>query len=110
GEPKGGKSLLVSDLALSLAAGLDRLGFPVPAACRVLVCQFELPIAQFVSRLATLRRALGPAADQNLLPRYTRPRPTAERPAGSTTLPLCGAGGRRPCHHPFPAVFRPRSG
>ena len=66
GEPKVGKSLLVSNLALSLAAGSDRLGFPLPAACRVLVCQFELPIAQFVSRLATMRRALGPAADQNL--------------------------------------------
>src|SRR5215471_5236395 len=66
GEPKVGKSLLVANLALSLAAGSDRLGFPVPAACRVLVCQFELPIAQFVSRLATMRRALGPAADQNL--------------------------------------------
>jgi hypothetical protein len=66
GEPKVGKSLLVANLALSLAAGCDRLGFPVPAACRVLVCQFELPIPQFVSRLATMRRALGPAADHNL--------------------------------------------
>ncbi len=66
GEPKVGKSLLVANLALSLAAGCDRLGFPVPAACRVLVCQFELPVPQFVSRLATMRRALGPAADQNL--------------------------------------------
>ncbi len=66
GEPKVGKSLLVDNLALSLAAGSDRLGFPVPAPRRVLVCQFELPIPQFVSRLATMRRLLGPAADQNL--------------------------------------------
>src|SRR5215467_5879664 len=66
GEPKVGKSLLVANLALSLAAGSDRLGFPVPTARRVLVCQFELPIAQFVSRLATMRRMLGSAADQNL--------------------------------------------
>jgi AAA domain len=66
GEPKVGKSLLVANLALSLAAGSDRLGFPVPAAHRVLVCQFELPIPQFVSRLATMRRVMGPAADQNL--------------------------------------------
>jgi hypothetical protein len=66
GEPKVGKSLLVANLALSLAAGSDRLGFPVPAPHRVLVCQFELPIPQFVSRLATMRRALGSAADQNL--------------------------------------------
>ncbi len=66
GEPKVGKSLLVANLALSLAAGSDRLGFPVPAPRRVLVCQFELPIPQFVSRLATMRRLLGPAADQNL--------------------------------------------
>jgi len=67
GEPKVGKSLLVANLALALAAGQDRAGFTVPAARRVLVCQFELPIPQFVSRLATMRRALGDAADQNLL-------------------------------------------
>src|SRR6185295_5424597 len=66
GEPKVGKSLLVANLALSLAAGSDRLGFPVPAARRVLVCQFELPVPQFVSRLATMRRVMGSAADQNL--------------------------------------------
>lgn len=66
GEPKVGKSLLVANLALSLAAGSDRLGFPVPAPRRVLICQFELPIPQFVSRLATMRRVMGPAADQNL--------------------------------------------
>ena len=67
GEPKVGKSLLVANLALALAAGSDRLGFPVPAPRRVLICQFELPLAQFVSRLATMRRALGAAAaDQNL--------------------------------------------
>jgi hypothetical protein len=66
GEPKVGKSLLVANLALSLSAGSDRLGFPVPAPRRVLVCQFELPIPQFVSRLATMRRVMGTAADQNL--------------------------------------------
>jgi AAA domain len=66
GEPKVGKSLLVANLALSLAAGSDRLGFPVSAPRRVLVCQFELPIPQFVSRLATMRRVMGSAADQNL--------------------------------------------
>jgi hypothetical protein len=66
GEPKVGKSLLVANLALALAAGSDRLGFPVPAARRVLVCQFELPVPQFVSRLAAMRRALGSLADRNL--------------------------------------------
>jgi AAA domain len=66
GEPKVGKSLLVTNLALALAAGSDRLGFPIPTPRRVLICQFELPLAQFVSRLATMRRALGAAADQNL--------------------------------------------
>lgn len=66
GEPKVGKSLLVANLALSLAAGSDRLGFPVPTPRRVLVCQFELPIPQFVSRLATMRQGIGSAADQNL--------------------------------------------
>jgi AAA domain len=67
GEPKVGKSLLVANLALALAAGSDRLGFPVPRPCRVLVCQFELPVPQFVTRLATMRRPLGSAADHNLL-------------------------------------------
>jgi len=71
GEPKVGKSLLVANLALSLAAGVDRIGFPIPTARRVLVCQFELPVEQFVRRLALMRRALGPegtpAADERLL-------------------------------------------
>jgi hypothetical protein len=66
GEPKVGKSLLVANLALSLAAGAEGMGFPIPAPRRVLVCQFELPIPQFVNRLAIMRRVLGPAADQNL--------------------------------------------
>jgi hypothetical protein len=67
GEPKVGKSLLVANLALSLAAGVGRLGFPIPGPRRVLVCQFELPVAQFVSRLAVMRRALGATADERLL-------------------------------------------
>jgi len=44
-----GKSLLVANLALALAAGSDRLGFPIATPCRFLVCQFELPVPQFVS-------------------------------------------------------------
>jgi hypothetical protein len=67
GEPKVGKSLLVANLALSLAAGVDRLGFSIPAPRRVLICQFELPVPQFVSRLSLMRRTLGAAADQHLL-------------------------------------------
>jgi hypothetical protein len=67
GEPKVGKSLLVANLALSLAAGADRIGFPIPAPRRVLMCQFELPVPQFVHRLAIMRRRLGAAADQHLL-------------------------------------------
>jgi RecA-family ATPase len=70
GEPKVGKSLLVANLALSLAAGADRIGFPIPAPRRVLVCQFELPIEQFVNRLARMRAGVGPestsAASRNL--------------------------------------------
>jgi hypothetical protein len=67
GEPKVGKSLLVANLALALAAGVDRLGFSIPTRRRVLICQFELPVPQFVSRLASMRPALGAAADQHLL-------------------------------------------
>ena len=67
GEPKVGKSLLVANLALALAAGQDRAGFHVPAARRVLICQFELPVPQFVARLAVMRHPIGAAADQNLL-------------------------------------------
>jgi hypothetical protein len=67
GEPKVGKSLLVANLALSLAAGSGRAGFSIPAPRRVLICQFELPVPQFVGRLAVMRRAMGSAADHNLL-------------------------------------------
>ncbi len=67
GEPKVGKSLLVANLALALAAGTNPAGFTIPAACRVLVCQFELPLVQFVSRLGLMRRSFGTAADQRLL-------------------------------------------
>jgi RecA-family ATPase len=67
GEPKVGKSLLVANLALALAAGQDGAGFRVPASRRVLICQFELPVPQFVSRLAVMRHQIGAAADQNLL-------------------------------------------
>jgi len=66
GEPKIGKSILVANLALSLAAGLNRIGFSIPTPRRVLICQFELPLPQFVSRLALMRRGLGAAADHNL--------------------------------------------
>ena len=67
GEPKVGKSLLVANLALALASGSDRTGFSIPAARRVLICQFELPLQQFVGRLAVMRRAMGTAADHHLL-------------------------------------------
>jgi hypothetical protein len=67
GEPKVGKSLLVANLALSLAAGSGRTGFSIPAPPRVLICQFELPVPQFVGRLAVMRRVMGSAADLNLL-------------------------------------------
>src|SRR5215472_11494201 len=68
GEPKVGKSLLVANLALSLVAGSNRTGFPIPTPRRVLICQFELPLPQVVSRLTVMRRSLGAAAaDQHLL-------------------------------------------
>jgi Mrp family chromosome partitioning ATPase len=43
GEPKVGKSLLVANLALSLAAGSDRTGFSIPIPRRVLVCSSNCP-------------------------------------------------------------------
>jgi AAA domain len=67
GEPKVGKSLLVANLALALAAGVERLGFSIPTPRRVLICQFELPLPQFVHRLTLMRRTLGAAADPRLL-------------------------------------------
>ena len=66
GEPKVGKSLLVANLALALASGSDRSGFTIPAPRRVLICQFELPLPQFVNRLSLMRRHCGTAADQHL--------------------------------------------
>jgi hypothetical protein len=36
----------------------DRKAFRIPAARRVLVCQFELPTLQFVLRLAAMPRSL----------------------------------------------------
>ena len=67
GEPKVGKSLPVANLALSLAAGSNRTGFSIATPRRVLICQFELPLPQFVSRLALMRRGLGADADHHLL-------------------------------------------
>jgi len=66
GEPKVGKSILVANLALALASGTSRAGFHVPAARRVLICQFELPASAFAQRLAPMRSKLGEAADSNL--------------------------------------------
>src|SRR5438552_5059070 len=66
GEPKSGKSLLVANLSLALAASGDHAGFTVPSPKRVLICQFELPTPQFALRLATMRKAVGDRADSNL--------------------------------------------
>src|SRR2546421_7592139 len=66
-KPQVGKSSLVANLALSLAAGSTRTGFPIPTSRRVLICHFDLPLPQFVSRLALMRRGLGAAADHHLL-------------------------------------------
>ena len=93
GEPKVGKSLLVANLALALASGSDRTGFSIPAARRVLICQFELPVPQFVGRLAVMRRAMGSAADLNLL--IVSDAVGQERRA---TSPGNGCGGSPACH------------
>ena len=109
GEPKVGKSLLVANLALSLAAGADRIGFPIPAPRRVLVCQFELPVAQFVSRLAIMRRALGAVADERLLV-DTRRRTSAQRGAGAGPFRGGGQGRLGRSHRSGSALFGTRSG
>lgn len=67
GEPKVGKSILVANLALALAAGSSRAGFQIPQSRRVLICQFELPTPQFTARLSPMRKPIGSAADSNLL-------------------------------------------
>lgn len=66
GEPKVGKSLLVANLAMSLAAGCSHAGFQVPTPRRVLICQFELPTEQFALRLSEMRKPLGSTADHHL--------------------------------------------
>jgi RecA-family ATPase len=50
GEPKVGKSLVVASLALSLAAGEDRLGVSIAARRRVLICQLELLLRKLASK------------------------------------------------------------
>ena len=110
GEPKVGKSLLVANLALALAAGKDRAGFPIPAARRVLVCQFELPTPQFVGRLAIdaphpgSRRRSQPAGG------HARRRQSAQRAAGTESLSQRRPSGRRRGDRARPAVLHPRSG
>lgn len=66
GEPKVGKSLLVANLALALAAGRSRCGFDIPLARRVLICQFELPTPQLALRLSQMRQPLGALSDDHL--------------------------------------------
>ena len=66
GEPKLGKSLLAANFALALASGCSRAGFEVPVSRRVLICQFELPTAQFAQRLHRMRQPIGSLADSNL--------------------------------------------
>jgi len=66
GVPKLGKSILAANLALALASGSSRTGFHVPARRRVLICQFELPTAQFAQRLALMRSPIGETADAHL--------------------------------------------
>lgn len=66
GEPKVGKSILVANLALALAAGASRAGFQIPQPRRVLLCQFELPTPSFAARLAQMRGCFGSGADERL--------------------------------------------
>ena len=95
GEPKVGKSLLVANLALALAAGKDRAGFHIPAARRVLVCQFELPTPQIVSRLASNAPIRGSRRRPKPAGGHTRFRPHAQRAAGPESLSQRRAAGCR---------------
>ena len=85
-------------------------GFPIPAPRRVLVCQFELPVPQFVSRLAIMRRVMGIGRRSQPLGRYARHRPSAQRAAGTESLPLRRPGRRRRDHRSGPALLHARSG
>jgi len=110
GEPKVGKSLLVANLALALAAGKDRAGFRIPAARRVLVCQFELPTPQFVARLASNASVRGAAADQNLLVDTRAGGNLAQRAAGAESLPQRRPAGFRRGDRAGPFVLHSRPG
>src|SRR5438128_2485859 len=93
GEPKVGKSLLVANLALALAARSGRAGFTMPDARSVLVCQFELPVPQLVSRLATMRRTMGTTAvELRFQFRYTASQPSRMLQLDPHTLWFSAAG------------------
>ena len=61
--------------------------FPSPLPRRVLVCQFELPIPQFVGRLAVMRRIHGSRRRSEPAGGHARHRPSAQRAAGTESLP-----------------------
>ena len=110
GEPKVGKSLLVANLALALAAGKDRAGFTIPAAA---ACA-GLPVRTAHAAVC------GAAGDDAPLPgRGRRPEPaggyacrrqSAERPAGTQSLSQRRPSGCRRGDRARPFVLDSRSG
>jgi hypothetical protein len=106
GEPKVGKSLLVANLALALAAGCDQLGFSIPVPRRVLVCQFELPLPHSLAAWPSCGRAWGSPL---IIICWSTPAPLvicSVRPRAGITC-LRRAGCRCRSRHPRPPLFRP---
>ena len=111
GEPKVGKSLLVANLALSLAAGSDRAGFPIPAAAP---CP-GLPVrtARRRSLSAAWRScaaSMGTAADQNLLVDTRAAGHLLSAPQGLNHFLTAARQRRRRGHRAGPALLHSRSG
>ena len=67
GEPKVGKSLLVANLALALAAGKDRAGFPYPPRAGFWSASSNCPRRSLLAAWRRCADRVGTAADQNLL-------------------------------------------
>jgi hypothetical protein len=78
-----------------------------PAPRRVLVCQFELPVPQFVGRLATMRRIVGNTTDQNLFVDTRATGHLLQSTPWPESLPLCRPRRSYRNHRSGPALSYP---